>query len=143
MVKKKPISINDPLALDKYKEKLNEIEKERERIRNYNKLALKENRELIPHKILHNLRNNSNNLKKKIQFLESRGSFENRSYNINGVLVVENYKICRLQFFFKESPYYKTIKELTKRDFEWDKEFKCWNIELTPKSLKYLDILRE
>jgi hypothetical protein len=142
MVLKKSISINDPEALDKYKEKLNQIEKERERIRNYNKLALKEKRKLIPSKILHNLRNKAVFIRKKIEFLESRGNLENRKYEINGVLIVENYKICKLQFFFKENPPYKILKELTKRDFEFDREFNCWSIELSEKSLKYLEILK-
>ncbi|MDA3856457.1 MAG: hypothetical protein PF569_09430 [Candidatus Woesearchaeota archaeon] len=143
MVSKKPIFITDFNALDRYKKRLDKIESERERIRNYNKLAMKEKRKLIHHKILHNLRNKANFTRKKIDFLETKKDLKSKEYEINNVLVVENYKENQLEFHLKEQLGYKTIKKLVSRNFEWNKNKNCWSIDLNTDTLKYLKILKE
>lgn len=142
MVSPKPILITDKNALERYKMRLEKIETERERIRNFNKKAMKEKIKLIPHKVLHNLRNKANFIKKRIEFLETKKDLKNKEYEINNILVIENYKENKLEFHLKEQLSYKIIKELNNKNFEWDKYKNCWSIDLNTDTLKFLQILK-
>ena len=142
MVSSKPILITDKNALEKYKIRLEKIENERERVKQYNKKAMKEKRKLILHKKVDNLRNGALYIKKKIKFLESKKGLKNKEYKINNVLVVENYKENKLEFHLKEQLTFKIIKELNHKNFEWDKYKNCWSIDLNTDTLKNLKILK-
>ena len=98
---------------------------------------------MISYKKVDNLRNSSLYVKKKIKFLEGKKDLKNKEYEINNILVIENYKENQLEFHLKKQLGYKTIKQLISKNFEWNENKNCWSIELNTDSLKYLKILRE
>ena len=108
------ISSFDPLAIPKLNLKVEELEKERKRIKEFNKKARREKKKPYPVRELENLRNKILYYKKRIKELEENKNKKNKDYMINNIKVIENFKECSLEFYFNQAPYFKTILELKK-----------------------------
>lgn len=140
----KKILSNDPFALDKLKERYNQLKEERESMRQFNIKARKNKTKPIPYNELVNKKNLSSWFKKRIQDLERLKEIENENFKSNGVDIVKDYNNMKLQFYFKEQPSYKIIKVLTNKSFEFNKKLKCWEKTISNKdNYEFLNLFKK
>lgn len=66
---------------------------------------------------------------------------KNQEQIINGVRVVENIEINRLQIFFDEKPDCETIRNLKSNGWHWSPKNKAWQRQLTPNAKNSLNLV--
>jgi len=137
------ISSDDSNALEKLKSKLENLEEQRETIKQYNKQAKKEGKFPLESWRLTNLGQNIRSVKKRIQKLELIESQENREHKFENCLVVENYEENRLQVFFDEIPEVEARDKLKRYGFKWAKSIGAWQRFIQPNNNFYLRIIKE
>lgn len=129
----KKILSNDPFALDKLKERYNQLKEERESLREFNIKARKNKTKPIPYQELVKKKNYSLWLKKRIQDLEKLKHLESEKYKTHGVKVVKDYNTMKLQFYFQDQPNYNIVKTLGIKNFDFNKKLNCWEKTISSK----------
>jgi len=161
------ISSDDPEALTRLREKLAELEAEREEIKRKNRLARagklsdKENPENPPHLqsiagkrvypmrgyVLTNLGANIKRVKERIETLSKRQGRQAREVSRGGVRVVENGDVSRVQVFHDEIPPKEHRVWLKRHGFRWARSEQAWQRQLGDTSwntaMTYLDEMVE
>lgn len=77
----------------------------------------------------------------KVKLSASQEKPQNKEYQINGVKVLENAEVGRLQIFFDGKPDSETISRLKAKAWHWSPRNQAWQRQLTPNaksSLSYI-----
>lgn len=146
---------DDPEAIEKLKEKADELEAKLDRWREWNKLIRKNDREGLaalglsqaaidklfvpdcmgiigfPKYVFANGRANVRRMRERIKDLEARGKQETTEKEIGRVRVVENVEENRVQLFYPGKPDDATRKHLKSHGFRWSPQNGCWQRHLT------------
>ena len=130
----KAISSDDPEALNKLKAKLEGLETQRTNIKEHNKKARKEKKDVYPGYVLSNLGGNIKNVKDRITRLERQAlaikeveeTGEFKGCKFDGGEVVENLVFNRLQILFDEKPNEEMRTKLKLRGFRWSPKAGAW-----------------
>ena len=133
---------DDEKAIEKLKSKLSNLQKERESMREFNINARKNKTPPIPTIEFNRMKYNVDAIKRRIKYLESIKNLPNNEFNLNGVKVVENYKLKRFQLFFNDQPNYNIFVKLQNKDFVYNKTLNCWEKEIKVNNSEYLEILK-
>lgn len=151
---------DDPEAIEKLKLKIKNLEDSQEKMKNANKiirrniphedkvkllieLGIKE--KTVEYILSPNwyggtgyqqfqLANNNSNihrLKKRLEYLQQQKSKQSSETEINGIKIVENVELNRLQIFFPDIPSQEVRKELKSNGFRWSPTNKCWQHHLS------------
>lgn len=158
--KNQNIYSDDPEAIQKLKLKIKSLEESQERMKKANTIIRKDIPDEDKRKLLvdlgidektidyilspnwyggkgfqqFELRNNNANiqrLKKRLEYLIKQNSKQPSEKEINGIKIVENIEINRVQIFFPEIPSYEIRKELKSKGFRWSPTNKCWQLHLS------------
>ena len=71
-------------------------------------------------------------------------NIQSKEYEINGIKIVHNTEVNRLQLLFPAKPDPNMIAKLKARGFKWSPRFKAWQRQLTPNAINYgLTVLKE
>lgn len=151
---------DDPEAIEKIQQKIKVLEAAQEKMKAANKIIRKnipdeEKEEMLLalglesttiHRILKtnwfggkgfqqfelsNNNSNINRLKKRLEYLEKQSQTKTTQKEINGVKIVENIELNRVQIFFPDIPSEEIRKELKSRGFRWSPTNKCWQTHLS------------
>ena len=138
------ISSDNPEAVDLLKEKLDKLELERTKIKEFNKKARKEKRDSCPAYMLANLSQNISSVKKRIVHLGRLDSIEETEETINGVVLKVNKEDNRVQLFFDGKPEEEVRTKLKRNGFRWSPYNSCWQRQLSAWAIKLSrDLLNE
>jgi len=138
------ISSDNPEAIDLLKEKLDKLELERTKIKEFNKKARKEKRDSCPAYMLANLSQNISSVKKRIVHLGRLDSIEETEETINGVVLKVNKEDNRVQLFFVGKPEEEIRTKLKRNGFRWSPYNGCWQRQLNAWAIKLSrDLLNE
>lgn len=124
------VSSDDPDAVRKLKEKLQDLEARRQNIKDYNKLARKEGKEQAPAYVLQNLGGNIQRVKERIKALEARHGQESTEERAGDVRIISNVEANRVQIFFPDIPDQDTRSNLKRNGFRWSRRNGCWQRHL-------------
>jgi len=138
------ISSDNPEAIDLLKEKLEKLELERTKIKEFNKKARKEKKDTHPTWVLSNLSQNISSVKKRIEHLGRLNSIEETEEKINGVVLKVNKEDNRVQLFFDGKPEEEIRTKLKRNGFRWSPYNGCWQRQLNAWAIKLSrDLLNE
>jgi len=124
------ISSDNPEAIDLLKKKLETLEEERTKIKEFNKKARKEKKESYRSFVLSNLSQNINSVKSRIKHLETLDNIQEFEEVINGVTLKINKEDNRVQLFFNGKPKEEVRTELKSNGFRWSPYNGCWQRQL-------------
>lgn len=126
----KIISSDDPKALEKLKLKLKKAQKEHEEYKKHNKAARKEGKGILPAYVLSNSNANIRNIKKRIEKLErleeAKKIEPKKETVINGIKIVDNLEVNRLQIVFDYKPSVDIRNMLKRYGFRWSPKNNAW-----------------
>lgn len=132
-----PNSINsdNPEALNLLKEKLEGLEAKREKFKEYNKHAKKENKEILPNYALSNLSQNIRSVKERISNLEALKEIPETEKTINGITLKTDKDDNRVKLFFPSIPSEEVRTKLKQNGFKWSPLNKAWQRQLNNRAL--------
>jgi hypothetical protein len=126
----KIIKSDDKNALNKLREKLEQEQKAHEEMKEYNKKARKENKEVYPAYMLSNSNQRIKNIKDRITQLEKLEELKetqgNTAIEINGIKIIDNLEANRVQMIFDGKPSEEIRKKLKSNGFRWSPSFGAW-----------------
>ena len=120
------ISSDNPDAIKKLKAKLELLEQQRTKIKEYNKEARKQGKEQEASYILSNLGQNILSIKKRITRLQETAKLNIEDKVINGITIKVNKEENRVQLLFPDIPSQETRTELKQRGFRWSPTNQAW-----------------
>lgn len=124
------ISSDDPKAITLLKEKLEKLEKQRTQIKEHNKKAKKENKDILPSWHLSNLGQRIVSIKKRINQLNKLNKLETRETKFDNGIIKENVEENRLQILYDEIPSVEERTKLKRNGFRWSPYNKAWQRQL-------------
>lgn len=136
-----PIMSGDENALDKLREKVAELTACREKMKQENAAARKQGKNL-PHTSweLSNSLQNLNRYKERLAALEKvKASETSEQIAADGVKVVRNTDLMRLQLIFDGKPSDEVRAVLKKNAFKWSPKNSAWQRQLTPNAERSLE----
>jgi hypothetical protein len=143
----KIIKSTDKNALDKLKEKLEQEEKQHQEIKDYNKQARKEGKEVYPAYMLSNSNQRIKNIKDRISHLEKLEELKkiepSKEIEINGIKIIDNLEANRLQMIFDGKPDENTRKLLKSNGFRWSPTQGAWQRFRSPEAERKAKIIAE
>ena len=122
---------DDPLAIQKLKDKVEYLENEREKI----KARDHEQWELT------NIGATIRETKKRIDRLEKLEEIQFDEISFNGGKAIRNEKINRIQIIFDEIPSEEIRKELKHRGFHWSRQEGAWQRQFSQNAINWTKIL--
>ena len=129
----KIIKSDDANALDKLKEKLRKAQEEHEGYKKYNAEARKNKTAPLPDYVLANSNGRMKNIKDRIAKLERLAeraaeapTIEIETESENGVKIIDNLEVQRVQIFFPDKPSAECRTELKKNGFRWAPSHNAW-----------------
>ena len=125
------ISSDDPEAVQKLKEKLANLEDQREAIKKYNKEAKKNGKEKTPSYVLTNLGANIRSVKKRIEKLKELSKQETSEETIGDTKIVKNVEENRVQILFPSKPSKETRAKLKRSGFRWAPSEGAWQRQIS------------
>lgn len=125
------ISSDNPEAIDLLKEKLIGLEEQREKIKEHNKKARKENKEQYPAYVLPNLSGNIKSVKDRIERLKNLAKIEEIEEEINGVVLKVDKEENRVRLFFPSKPSEEVRTKLKQNGFRWSPYNSCWQRQIS------------
>lgn len=138
------ISSDNPEAINLLKEKLKDLEAKRERLKEHNKQAKKENKEILPSYVLSNLSQNINSIRKRVEYLERLKAIPEAEEIINGVVIKTDKEDNRIKLLFPNIPKPETREKLKRNGFRWSPYNKAWQRQISEYALFIArDILKE
>ena len=136
-----PIMSGDENALDKLREKVAELTACREKMKQENAAARKQGKNL-PHPSweLSNSLQNLNRYKERLAALEkAKASETSEQITADGVKIVRNTDLMRLQLIFDGKPSDEVRAVLKKNAFKWSTKNSAWQRQLTPNAERSLE----
>lgn len=136
-----PIMSGDENALDKLREKVAELTACREKMKQENAAARKQGKDL-PHPSwkLSNSLQNLNRYKERLAALEkAKASETSERITADGVKIVRNTDLMRLQLIFDGKPSDEVRAVLKKNAFKWSPKNSAWQRQLTPNAERSLE----
>jgi len=130
------ISSDNPEAVDLLKDKLNKLETQRTKIKEFNKKSRKEKTEPYKSYVLSNLSQNIASVKKRIVYLDRLQNIEETEETINGVKLKVNKDDNRVQLFFNGKPNEEIRTKLKRNGFRWSPYNGCWQRQLNLGAIK-------
>ena len=134
------IKSSDPNAIEQLKQKLKNLEKEREEIKAHNKKMRAEGTPEKQHASykLQNLGQNIKTVEQRIKGLErikqeaeQKANTDNEEYKTSVCRVVENAELMRIQLLFDSIPSAEARTILKSNGFKWSPSNKAWQRQLT------------
>lgn len=129
------ISSDDPNAVAKLRERMEELEANRTTIKEYNKRARREGRETTPRYMLANLGNNIRRVRKRIEALEAAAKREEVAIEGDGFRIEEDAGDNRTRIFFDGKPAAEIRQWLKARGWRWARSVGAWQRHLSPQAL--------
>lgn len=133
----KAISSDDPEAIKKLETKLKKMKKLKEQWKAENSLARKQGKE-APHPSfeLQNLGQNMRRVKERISRLKELREIKEEEIVKNGITILINQELNRVQIFFPEIPPKKIRTELKQNGFRWSPRNKAWQRMISPYAIQ-------
>jgi hypothetical protein len=125
------ISSDNPDAIALLKQKLINLEAQREKIKAFNKTARQNKTEQSPSYMLSNLSGNIKNVKDRIEKLEKLAQVKPSEEVINGITVKVNPDENRVQVLFPDIPSEETRNKLKSNGFRWSPYNKAWQRQIS------------
>lgn len=122
----KIIKADDKNAIQKLKDKLQKEEEEHQKYKKYNAKARKEGKEKLPSYMLRNSNGRIKNIKDRIAKLEKAAAQDTKEIEINGIKIVDNVELNRLQIIFDSKPDQETRTILKSHGFKWSPHNTAW-----------------
>jgi hypothetical protein len=126
----KIIRSDDKNALEKLRSKLEQEQKSHDEMVAYNKQARKENKEVYPTYMLTNSNQRIKNIKDRIIQLEKLEELKqtqgNTEIEINGIKIIDNIEVNRIQIIFPDKPSEEVRKILKSNGFKWSPTQGAW-----------------
>lgn len=128
----KIIKSDDTNAIDKLKEKLTKALEEHQAYKDYNVKARKEGKEQLMPYVLQNSNGRIKNIKDRIKHLEriaekaANTTTEELTTEINGIQIIDNLELQRVQIIFPGKPDASIRTELKKNGFKWAPSQCAW-----------------
>ena len=128
----KIIKSNDENAIEKLQEKLQKAQEEHQGYKDYNIKARAEGREPFAAYVMANSNGRIKGIKDRIAYLEriaekaKETPAEERTQELNGVKIVDNLEMQRLQIFFPGKPEAEVREALKRNGFRWAPSVSAW-----------------
>jgi len=128
----KIIKSNDENAIEKLQEKLQKAQEEHQGYKDYNIKARAEGRETLAAYVMANSNGRIKGIKDRIAYLEriaekaKETPAEERTQEFNGVKIVDNLEMQRLQIFFPGKPEAEVREALKRNGFRWAPSVSAW-----------------
>lgn len=132
----KAIFSDDPEALNKLREKLAELEAERERVKAKNREARKNGTEQSAWWVLPYLGKDIKRIKDRIAQLEQVDAMEDETIEFDGGEIESDSYTNRVMITFDEKPEKDTIDKLKRNGFRWAPSVGAWQRLRTPYALE-------
>lgn len=130
-----PINSDDPLALEKLKSKLEYLEENHQKYKDFNKKARKNGEQQLSPYVLANSNQNIKSVKDRIEKLEKMNNLNDVGYYFNEGEVRYDKTDNRLRIFFDNIPNEETRNILKSNGFKWSPKNKAWQRQLTPQAI--------
>ncbi len=141
------ISSDDPDAIPKLEAKLEGLEEERTKIKNYNlevrifgkKTARKDGNEQTPKYILTNLGTNIRSVKKRIENLKAKANIDTTEQEVNGIRITKDLEDNRIRLHFPGKPEEAIRTMLKYHGFKYSYNNDAWQRQLNNAGLFAVD----
>lgn len=121
----KVIYSDDPMAIEKLKKKLEQLENEKESIKKREHSTWE----------LTNIGANIRNTKDRIKRLEEQENLSFNDIDFNGGRVIHNREINRIQLIFDDIPSEEIRNQLKHNGFHWSRKEKAWQREFNKRTI--------
>ena len=130
------ISSDDPEAITKLKAKLEGLELQRTKIKEYNKEAKKQGKEQEASYVLSNLGQNILSIKKRIKHIQATKELNIEDKVINGITIKVNQEANRVQLLFPDIPSADIRTKLKRNGFRWSPTNQAWQRNINSWSIR-------
>lgn len=131
-----PISSDDPLAKEKLTAKLEYLQNNHNKYKEYNKEARKNGEEQLPAYVLANSNQNIKAVKDRLETIEKMSQIKDIGYYFKDGEISFDKQDMRVKIYFDIKPDEETRKQLKSYGFRWSPNNSAWQRKLTPDAIR-------